>query len=50
MNTKTQNENNKISCEICDEWVTAVSRQDGKGAGSIWVCFECDKKYPRNKL
>ena len=41
--------NNKISCEICDEWVTMANRQDGEGAGSIWVCNECDIKYPRWK-
>ena len=42
-------ENNRISCEICDEWVTMANRQDGEGAGSIWVCDDCDIKYPKWK-
>ena len=42
-------ENNRISCEICDEWVTMANRQDGEGAGSRWVCDDCDKKFPRLK-
>ena len=33
-----------ISCDICDEWVTVVNKQDG-----IWVCKECDEKYPKYK-
>ena len=41
--------NRSISCDICDNWVTMVSKQDGEGAGSIWVCRDCDEKYPRYK-
>ena len=41
--------NNQISCEICDKWVTTANRHDGEGAGSIWVCNDCDIKYPKWK-
>jgi|TARA_R100000426_G_C4782652_1_gene95321 hypothetical protein len=34
----------KLSCELCDEYVVMISRQDG-----IYVCYDCDKKYPRPK-
>ena len=34
----------RMSCELCDEWVTIASKQDG-----IWVCKECDKRFPRLK-
>ena len=40
---------NRISCELCDNWVTIAHKQDGEGAGSIWVCNDCDKKFPRLK-
>tara|TARA_R110002012_G_scaffold319064_1_gene538642 strand:- start:1848 stop:2003 length:156 start_codon:yes stop_codon:yes gene_type:complete len=46
-------ENNKvkhgITCDICDERVTMATKQDGEGIGHIWVCKECNEKYPRWK-
>lgn len=39
--------NNRISCDICDNWVTIANKQDGEGIGYIWVCNDCDKKYPK---
>ena len=41
--------NDKMSCDICDNWVTMAHRQDGEGAGSIWVCNDCDTKFPKLK-
>ena len=38
------NKKNRISCELCDEWVTVAFKQDG-----IWVCKKCNKKFPRLK-
>tara|TARA_R100001443_G_scaffold60223_1_gene70604 strand:- start:559 stop:705 length:147 start_codon:yes stop_codon:yes gene_type:complete len=39
--------NDRLICELCDTEVTVISKQDGQGAGSIWVCKDCDVKYPR---
>tara|TARA_R100000655_G_scaffold7920_5_gene21125 strand:+ start:2127 stop:2273 length:147 start_codon:yes stop_codon:yes gene_type:complete len=39
----------RFTCELCDDEVTIVSRQDGEGAGSIWICIDCNEKYPRKK-
>ena len=49
--TKKQSEggenNSLLICDICDERVEIAEKQDGEGAGSIWVCNKCDIKYPK---
>ena len=32
----------RLICELCDTEVTVISKHEG-----IWVCKECDEKYPR---
>lgn len=34
----------KVFCDLCDKEVKKAEKQD-----EIWVCIDCDKKYPRIK-
>ena len=39
----------RLICELCDCDVWQATKQDGQGAGSIWVCYDCNVKYPLTK-
>lgn len=38
--------NCRISCDICEKWVTIVNKKYDEKSKKIWICNDCNEKYP----